>query len=257
MPNKFKSTLLILAFLGAFAAVNSLFLLSFERRAKLVKSDEARQAAEDFLARFQAIRVTSIDDRALNDSALMASAGPTMRNPYVAAVWLFAPDGRIVCGSGATALSTMGYRTVKNAATDDAQSLLETLPEDMFTDLQRTSILAASAMRREGSHNDIYDHLLRPIKKEDGSIVGLVGIAYLISKSLTEPVGLGWIAGVLVIPIGLGVYWLSLPLWVLLDARQRGERAWPWAIFVFIGNLVAFIAYALAREPRRQTDPSE
>jgi hypothetical protein len=37
---------------------------------------------------------------------------------------------------------------------------------------------------------------------------------------------------------------------VWLDARARGERAWVWAVFVLLGNLVALITYILARRPR-------
>jgi hypothetical protein len=52
--------------------------------------------------------------------------------------------------------------------------------------------------------------------------------------------------------LGLASYWLSLPAWVWLDARARGERAWVWAVFVLLGNLVGLITYILARRPRPQ-----
>jgi hypothetical protein len=41
-------------------------------------------------------------------------------------------------------------------------------------------------------------------------------------------------------------------VWVWLDARARGERAWVWAVFVLLGNLVALITYILARRPGSQ-----
>jgi hypothetical protein len=37
---------------------------------------------------------------------------------------------------------------------------------------------------------------------------------------------------------------------VFLDARQYGDYACAWALFVLIGNLVALIAYLLARPPK-------
>jgi hypothetical protein len=52
---------------------------------------------------------------------------------------------------------------------------------------------------------------------------------------------------VLAVPLGLGVFWLSLPAWVWLDARRRGERAFVWALFVLTGNVVALMAYLLTR----------
>ena len=45
------------------------------------------------------------------------------------------------------------------------------------------------------------------------------------------------------------LYWLSLPLWVFLDARKYGKHAWLWAIYVSFGNLVALVAYILTRPP--------
>jgi hypothetical protein len=57
------------------------------------------------------------------------------------------------------------------------------------------------------------------------------------------------VVSLLVVLLGLLMYWLSLPLWVFLDARQRGERALAWAGFVLIGNLVALLTYILARRP--------
>jgi len=51
--------------------------------------------------------------------------------------------------------------------------------------------------------------------------------------------------------VGLLGYWLALPLWTWLDARQRGDRAWTWSIFVLLGNVMALLAYLLVRDPGR------
>ena len=59
----------------------------------------------------------------------------------------------------------------------------------------------------------------------------------------------GYATALFLVPIGLMVYWLVLPWWVFLDAKARGERAWVWAMFVLLGNLVALFAYLLARHP--------
>ena len=92
---------------------------------------------------------------------------------------------------------------------------------------------------------DVFNYLLRPLTSPDGSVIGMIGVAYDKSPWVSSA-SIGWILGVLLAVIGLCTYWLALPWWVLLDARERGEKAWAWAIFVFIGNFVALIAYILA-----------
>ena len=73
--------------------------------------------------------------------------------------------------------------------------------------------------------------------------MALVGVAYEISGGAhsTPRFYIGAPAAL----IGLGVYWLSLPLWVFLDAKARGRQVWSWTTFIFIGNLVALLAYLI------------
>jgi len=92
---------------------------------------------------------------------------------------------------------------------------------------------------------------VRSVRSADGSLAGLIGVAYDASPGLAAPF-LVWAIAVLSIPIGLIAYWIGLPLWVYLDARERGERAWAWALFCFAGNLGGLFAYLLARSPRAQ-----
>jgi len=44
----------------------------------------------------------------------------------------------------------------------------------------------------------------------------------------------------------LAIYWISVPAWTFLDARDRGETAWIWGAFTVIGNVIALVAYLLA-----------
>jgi len=57
------------------------------------------------------------------------------------------------------------------------------------------------------------------------------------------------VVSLIILYLSLTAYWLSLPVWVFLDAQTRRERAWIWAMFVLLGNLVALIAYLLTRLP--------
>ena len=64
--------------------------------------------------------------------------------------------------------------------------------------------------------------------------------------------GMSYAVTLFLIPVGLLVYWLALPWWVFADAKVRGDKAWVWALFVALGNLVALLAYLLVRRPSFQ-----
>lgn len=49
--------------------------------------------------------------------------------------------------------------------------------------------------------------------------------------------------------IALMLYWFSIPPWVALDARRRGERALVWSTFALLGNMMALVLYLLVRRP--------
>jgi len=181
-----------------------------------------------------------------DDPALAQATVQLLEDPHVATVWLLTPEGEILVSEGATAASTPPGSQVEELATEDAEELIAALPESALSEEQRTWLLAASAIRREGSHNDVYDHLLFPISRQDGSTLAVVGVAY---EATGWKAGIGWKVAVLFGVVSLLLYWLVLPLWVFLDGRARGDRAVPWATFVLVGNLVALLAYLLTRPP--------
>jgi len=110
-------------------------------------------------------------------------------------------------------------------------------------------LLAASAIQREGEHNDVLRQMVRPVRAGDDTELGIVAVSYDANPGLGGFPGFGYVVALLVIPLGLAVYWLALAGWVFLDAKVRGERAWVWAMFVLLGNLVALFVYLLARQP--------
>lgn len=185
-----------------------------------------------------------LDPASAEDPTLARVAEELLGDPHVSTVWLFTPAGRLVLASGAMAASTPLGSGVEELATTDAVELISVLPDGVLPPEAETSLLAASAIRREGSHNDLYSHLLRPVENRDGSTRALIGVAYLASGWQS---GIGWKVAVLIAALSLAVYWLSLPLWVLLDGSERGEQVIPWTAFVLIGNLVALVAYLLTR----------
>ena len=164
----------------------------------------------------------------------------------------------------ASKVTLRGAAPVVGAAVNEAMGgalatvtvrVVEALQETLTAD-QETALLAASAIMREGEHNDVFRHMLRPVTGPDGSIVGYLGVNYPANPALGGSVSPAYLAGLLVLLTGLAAYWLSLPFWVLLDAGPRGERAWVWAAFVLVGNLVALMAYLLTRGQPLHGEPA-
>ncbi len=247
-----------LAVLGAALFVVLVILVLIgpgHQQAFLIDTGETRSGVLAALKKLQEQHPASIDDAEFRRS-LHALVKDTSEESHIATAWLLEPDGQIIDSTG----STSGCPNVGdgNMAEDwasiDVQGVLDTLPEDLLSDEQRTMLLAASCIRSEGTHNDIYRHLLVPIRATNGSTVALVGVNFTVTGGAHNrtPVGLGFVFFGLLGLGGFALYWLSLPLWVFLDARTRGERAWIWAAFVFLGNLVALVAYLLAHYPRPQ-----
>ncbi|MHC5033957.1 MAG: hypothetical protein ACYTFZ_02870 [Planctomycetota bacterium] len=234
------------ASVGALVFLGGLVLVSRGRREMLADTGETRAAVREAVTELLTMRPASLDD-----VTFRAALEQMPRHRYVATVWLLTPDGRIVYSSGSTSGCPAVGASVKDEwGTGEMQRVLAALPDDALSGAQRTMLLSAALIRAEGTHNDVYRHLLEPVRSPDGSLVGLLGMSYDVSPSLGARPSAGDVVCMLAFLAGLAVFWLSLPLWVFLDARERGERAWVWAMFTMIGNLAALFAYILARSPR-------
>jgi hypothetical protein len=240
MANKIKRILPSLALISALITVVGLVLVSNLRQTALADSGETRAVVEKNIEQIQGDHPGSISDPVfLNDIK------DFQKSMYVVYVWLVAPDGQITYVTSPATSS----QTVQQAATDETRRILDSLPEGQLSAEQEILLLTASTIQAEGEHNDVFGHMVRSIQAPDGSLVGLVGVAYDISTGMATP-DILYMVSLLVSMLALGVYWLSLPVWVFIDARQKGEKAWVWAMFVLIGNLVALIAYILVRFPQ-------
>lgn len=241
---RFKRILPVMALAGALMFIMSVVMEVMgtgHQQAFIVDSSQARSLVEEALVKLDTLQPVSVDDKSLKDAI-----GQVRKAAYVNTVWLFAPDGRIVNSRGSMSDSTASCGTIMKAATIDTHGVLDSMPQGALNHEQKTMLLAASAIRREGTHNDIYRHLIHPVRKADGSLAALVGVAYEVDGG-SHGSGMDLMFGALMRLGGFVVYWLALPLWVLLDARERKVRAGVWVAFVLIGNLVAFIAYLLSR----------
>ena len=251
MLNRLGRVLPSLAVVGAVTAAVCLVLLSYLRQMALVDTGATRPVVEAALSRLQNLQPASLEDTAFSQAV-----ENLLQTPHVATVWLFSPDGHLVFAKGSTSSSTLTGKTAEELSSEDTRRVIDALPKGALISEQRAWLLAASAIRREGEHNDIYRHLVIPVWTADDSGMAIVGVAYEISQSLDLPIRLHWVIILFGALGGLLLYWMSLPLWVFQAARERGEQAWAWAIFVFFGNLVALVAYLLARKPQPGTRDS-
>ena len=240
--NKAKGILPAIAVISAVVALVSVAASMLLRGALIEDTGETRPAAEAVVAELQALYPVSVDDPAFLNAAAKAE-----EERHIAYIWVFTTDATILRGNLALGKS----RVVESMATGEMMRILDALPAGMLAKDQRIALLAASAMQAEGEHNDVFRHLVREVRAQDGSLAGLIGVTYDASAGVGLP-SIAFVVSVLVGLLAMTIYWLSLPAWVWLDARERGERALIWAVFVLIGNLVALIAYILARVPRPQ-----
>jgi hypothetical protein len=242
MSDRLRNALPWVALICGLIAILGITWLSLWREDLIIDTGETLSSVEDSLQPLLSLQPASI-----NDAQFTRAVEQVSDASFVATLWLLNPQGEVVLATGATARS-FSQGTAQQWSTTSTQRLLTALPDDALSQEQQTLLHTSSAIQREGEHNDIYRHLVRQIRSPDGSIVALIGIAYEITSG---EVGLGWIALVMASLAGLLGYWLALPMWTWVDARQRGERAWAWAIFVLLGNLMALLAYLLARVPGR------
>ena len=238
MDSKIKKILPITAVIGALVALASLVVLSTQRQKLLIETNETRQHTEKALLPVLELQPSTVEETPFREALIRLKD-----TPYVAVVWVFTPKGRILQGNRA-----FSQGTVETLATDEIHRILRMIPDSALNAHQRTALLAASVMQAEGEHNDIYRHLLREVYGPAGNIVAFVGVTYDVNPNIGVFPGILWIGLLAGLLLGLGAYWFSLPAWVWLDARVRGERVWVWVIFVLLGNLIALITYILVRQ---------
>lgn len=245
MSEQIKRRLPLVAVVALVAALAGFFVVGRKLSESHVESGETRQvvdaAVADLLARCPA---------ALDDPAFRQALNQFSHGRYVVYVWLIRPDGQIAFSTAPSAKH--GHlEGVDRSATEETRRILSEVPEGFLTPQQRMALLAASAIQSEGEHNDVFRQMIRPLRGEGDVDLGFIGVPYAASPDGGTFPGAAYAITLLLIPIGLLVYWVSLAAWVFLDAKACGEKAWVWAMFVLLGNLVALIAYLLTRHPAR------
>ncbi len=153
-------------------------------------------------------------------------------------------------------------RNVADVPLGPLTEILDLVPEDVLSPIQQTAILLPAAMRDyQPSFYLLSDTLVEMARVKDGLIAIAVAPVRLPpgTKSIREQeerylMGLDTLA--LVALIGLILFWLSIPAWMVLDAQKKRERAVTWGFFGLLGNLIALVVYLLVRENER-TAPND
>ena len=215
------------------------------RARHLTDTGKTRPVVNQVFAKLQAIQPNSLEDTSLRESLKEA-----VNSQYIASLWLFTPDGRIAHQTGSKADPARFYEW----ATQDALAIIHSVPNGLLTREQKGALMAVSALRGVGGgdHNDVFLQAVSPLKSPDGKLIGWLGANYDINPSVSARPTPKELFVMLLTLLLLAAYWLSIPAWVYLDARERGERAWVWTLFVLIGNLAALLAYVLVRTPPGQ-----
>ena len=193
------------------------------------------------LDQLKQIRIDSTEN--LNSKAFYGYIDHTLNSPVISTKWLVSAKGEIVYANGVMAQSTPLNSTIYNLVDAQNRGLIDAV--EWNTDsLQKRTLYVAAAIRSEGEHNDIYGHLVIPLKTSSNVFAGFVGVAYSLDES-KAPVGYYYLIIIALIVCFL-LYWLLLPLWVYFDCRERNNKSILWTVFVLLGNLPALLAYLIS-----------
>ena len=171
-------------------------------------------------------------------------------------------------------------RNVADFPLGSLTKILNMVPEDVISPIQRTAILLPTIIGGHWSRvspsfssltvgiDMIPKHLIisteEPITRYVGELVemnrvkdGL--IAATVSRSQYNPPPqerseeserlslLRNMTGIAA-PVSFFLFWLFIPAWMTLDAQKRREKAAVWGIFGLLGNMIALVVYLLVRE---------
>jgi hypothetical protein len=242
MKQNFKKYLPWITLISLLVAAILIVIYSTNRQNNLVESPETATAANQAIE-----KITSLQPDQATESSFLESVNRETKSRYISEIWLFDQDGILIYPKD---IPNSG-ESADESAVLQVRQMLTTLPEGTLTKEQRLLISVGSAIQAEGEHSDVFHYRVASLKSKSGTVVGYLGLAYDISTKISSPPQIGYILTLLGLLLSLGIYWISLAVWTYLDARDHGERAIVWLIYVLIGNVVALIAYLLARNPKK------
>ena len=239
-------------------------------KAEQAKKDEARAVLERLVG-----LIDTLDGNSQTQAALSAAVA---QEEVVSELWVTNAHGIIVYYGR----HHPPVRNVADVPLGALTPILDMVPEDVLSPLQRTAVLLPAVIG--GYH---YNSLSSPLYDVGGDIIlkhltiadaeeiiryadlsvemarvkdGLIAVAVTPKRWPlgTQSLGQSWEEEdrlrlwlniiTLVALIGLILSWLSIPAWMTLDAQKRREKAAVWGIFGLLGNMIALVVYLLVRE---------
>jgi hypothetical protein len=194
------------------------------------------------LGKLKQIRVAGMDD--LNSTAFFEYFEKTISCSAISSKWLASDNGEITYAKGAMAAGTTLKSSIYSIEDLQSRGLIDAVADNIDS-VQKGILFMAAKIRSEGEHNDIYGHLVIPLKTSSDVVVGFAGVAYSLDDS--KPALQNYLIDIALI-ICFIIYWLSLPLWVYFDCRDKNNKYVLWSIFVLAGNIPAFIAYLITNK---------
>ncbi|MCX6120207.1 MAG: hypothetical protein NTX44_01120 [Ignavibacteriales bacterium] len=241
MKNNIIKSLPWIALISGLSAILIFVLSIFFYNHKNTENTENRLKSQNLLNGFQNLNASDI-----SGDLFKSRLNDLLKNPEISTVWFISNNGTFIYANGFLAASTPLNRNVSELATSETKEIVHSI-SDNLSEEQKLLLLSASAIQREGEHNDIVNHLLVPIKNNNSGLAGFIGLSYNIENKDNV-----WGKSILIIGIlfffSFIIYWISLPVWVYFDSRQKEEKYVLWTLFVLIGNLPAYIAYLLIRK---------
>ena len=190
--------------LSAIAILFWLPAMARMRARHLTDTGKTRPVVNQVFAKLQALKPSSLDDKALRESLDKA-----VHTQYIASLWLFTPDGRIVYQAGSKADPARFYEW----AIRDMLAIIHSVPNGLLTREQKGALMAVSALRGVGGgdHNDVFLQAVSPLKSPDGKLIGWLGANYDINPSVSARPTPKELFVMLLTLLLLAAYWLSIP----------------------------------------------
>jgi hypothetical protein len=228
----------ILPWMALSSGILVILLLGIATILKPSKNIESTVNRKIALDKLKQIRIESKDY--LNSKTFFNYFDKVMDCSVISTKWLISEKGEIIYANGVMAQSTPLNSNIYSLVDAQNRGLIDAI-EYAVDSIQMRLMFVAASIRREGDHNDIYGHLVMPLKTSTDVLVGFAGVAYSLDDS--KPPFQNYYVIIIALIVCFLLYWLLLPLWVYFDCRERNNKYIFWSIFVFFGNIPALIAY--------------
>jgi hypothetical protein len=227
------------------ALLSGILLVLFVIIAIVFKPHGNIENTENKKIAFSKIKRISLESKdKLNSKAFFDYVDSTIFGNPINTIWIVTEKGEFVYAKGTMAASTPVNTNVHNSIDYQNRGLINAVEANLDS-AQKELLTMAAAIRNEGEHNDVFGHLVVPLKSNQNELAGFIGVAYSLDNS-NPPFDI-YIIGIAIFVFFI-VYWLSIPVWIYFDSRKRNDRYIFWTMFVLIGNLPAYIAYLISRK---------